>query len=798
MKLKSLKLENFRQHEDSYIDFSDGITVINGTNGSGKTTILEAISWAIYGTEAARGNKDTIKFNKAKAKAKVRVELIFSLDDEEYKIERYLDKAELYAGSNPAPIVTSQQEVTKYLIDKLGMTKEEFFNTYFTGQKELNFLGNQKPLERRKFISKVLNYEKIREVQEQARADKNALNNEINWLKSNIANLETLEEEKILAEAELKTSSQELEALQKEFAGCSLELAKIEPEREKLNQTKQKFEKNSQEIVFLKEKKSLIEKNISNLTEKIKIFDEKSKKLSAIGNIEQEYKQTELKIKENEALQEKDAIRQTLSTKIELIEKEIAQKTFQQEEVTKSGKEKRLIVDKIPSAKTAVEEISAKISKLEAETTSELREKEVLISQKQLEIEKIKKQLSLINEKGENGVCPTCERALKGEFEKVTSNFKSHISILDKEIAELLAAKEKLANKNAEIADLKREKQEKDKEYACLMNFQGGYEEERSRYKILSLEIKAKTDEKEILLKELDNLPKGFDIEAFKKIKEVFQSLRSKYEQFLSLSAELKDFDNLKTELAENQKAKTEIETSQTRIEKELAEMKYSEEGFKKTEESYQQVKEGFYNLKNKIIQAENTQKNSQEKLDRVKKAEAENKEKLKEIKEKQERTDLLSELDRFYGQFWEKLNNQARPEISELAGKFLVDLTDGRYTELELNDKYELCLHDDGEIKPVISGGEEDIVNLCVRLAISQIIANRSGKTLSLLILDEIFGSLDENRRNNVVNLLRNLTNSFEQVILITHIEDIKDEIDNIITIEYDAEKGCSKIKES
>ena len=151
--------------------------------------------------------------------------------------------------------------------------------------------------------------------------------------------------------------------------------------------------------------------------------------------------------------------------------------------------------------------------------------------------------------------------------------------------------------------------------------------------------------------------------------------------------------------------------------------------------------------------------------------------------------------MDRFYGQFWEKLNNQARPEISELAGKFLVDLTDGRYSELELNEKYEICLHDDGEIKPVISGGEEDLVNLCVRVAISQIIAQRSGKTLSLLILDEIFGSLDENRRSNVVTLLRNLTNNFEQVILITHIEDIKDEIDNIITIDYDPEKGCSKI---
>ena len=227
-----------------------------------------------------------------------------------------------------------------------------------------------------------------------------------------------------------------------------------------------------------------------------------------------------------------------------------------------------------------------------------------------------------------------------------------------------------------------------------------------------------------------------------------------------------------------------------------LKELDYSEEQFLKTEKAFQQSKEIFYNSKNELVKIESEEKNIKDKLDRIKKTEDSNKEKLKFVKEKQEKLDLLVELDRFYGQFWEKLNNQARPEISELASKFLVDLTDGRYSELELNEKYEICLHDDGEIKPVISGGEEDLVNLCVRVAISQIIAQRSGKTLSLLILDEIFGSLDENRRSNVVNLLRNLTNNFEQVILITHIEDIKDEIDNIITIDYDAENGCSKIK--
>ena len=71
-----------------------------------------------------------------------------------------------------------------------------------------------------------------------------------------------------------------------------------------------------------------------------------------------------------------------------------------------------------------------------------------------------------------------------------------------------------------------------------------------------------------------------------------------------------------------------------------------------------------------------------------------------------------------------------------------------------------------------VISGGEEDIANLALRLAISQMIAERAGQPLSLLMLDEMFGSLDEERRLAVVDLLRSLADRFPQVILITHIE--------------------------
>jgi exonuclease SbcC len=154
--------------------------------------------------------------------------------------------------------------------------------------------------------------------------------------------------------------------------------------------------------------------------------------------------------------------------------------------------------------------------------------------------------------------------------------------------------------------------------------------------------------------------------------------------------------------------------------------------------------------------------------------------------------------LDKAFTDLRTELNLQLRPDLSELASGFLRDLTNGRYTEMELDEDYMATLLDGGEVKPVISGGEEDVANLALRLAISQMIADRAGQPLSILFLDEILGSLDEERRLAVIELLRSLADRFPQVILITHIESMRDaSFDRIIRVEYDSERGVAQVRD-
>jgi exonuclease SbcC len=227
------------------------------------------------------------------------------------------------------------------------------------------------------------------------------------------------------------------------------------------------------------------------------------------------------------------------------------------------------------------------------------------------------------------------------------------------------------------------------------------------------------------------------------------------------------------------------------------AELNYSEAVFKEVREAEAAAERERRNAELALVHARGERNAAQEAVASVVRREAERNERERAAAETAAELALHQELDRALTDLRDELNSTLRPDLSELASAFLRDLTNARYSDLELDEDYAATLLDDGDPKAVISGGEEDVANLALRLAISQMIAERAGQPLSLLILDEIFGSLDEDRRAAVIELLRSLADRFPQVILITHIDSVREGFDRVVRVGYDLAKGVATVRD-
>ena len=88
MILTNLKLENFKKYTNFEIAFESGLIGIIGKNGAGKSTIFEAILFALYGELKSKGDKEVVRNSNASSKDAVIVELDFEFDTFEYKVIR--------------------------------------------------------------------------------------------------------------------------------------------------------------------------------------------------------------------------------------------------------------------------------------------------------------------------------------------------------------------------------------------------------------------------------------------------------------------------------------------------------------------------------------------------------------------------------------------------------------------------------------------------------------------------------------------------------------------------------------
>jgi exonuclease SbcC len=145
-------------------------------------------------------------------------------------------------------------------------------------------------------------------------------------------------------------------------------------------------------------------------------------------------------------------------------------------------------------------------------------------------------------------------------------------------------------------------------------------------------------------------------------------------------------------------------------------------------------------------------------------------------------------------------LIEQALPEIEEKANDILDRLSGGTMTVRfitqkayqderrdDLRETLEILISDQAGSREyaMFSGGEGFRVNFAIRLALSEVLAQRAGARLQTLVIDEGFGSQDAQGRQRLVEAINLVQERFAKIIIITHIDELKDSFPNRIEVE-------------
>ncbi|MCC6791655.1 MAG: hypothetical protein IT336_08225 [Thermomicrobiales bacterium] len=141
-------------------------------------------------------------------------------------------------------------------------------------------------------------------------------------------------------------------------------------------------------------------------------------------------------------------------------------------------------------------------------------------------------------------------------------------------------------------------------------------------------------------------------------------------------------------------------------------------------------------------------------------------------------------ELDMMYREFngFEQfVADRLTPQLADYTAELLRAITEEKYDDVVFNSNYGIRVFDGSdEHFPVdeFSGGERDVIALCARLALSRLIGGQAHNPPGFMVLDEVFGSLDRERRGQVLETLGALAGTaeaFHQLFIISHVDDVR-----------------------
>ncbi len=666
--INSIQLKNFRQHEKTRLNFVPGVNTIVGLNNSGKSTIPEAIEFALYGSRALRDKaKGYVRDGQSDGSAVISL----TLAGTEYVVGRDSKNAEV--RKDKVLDARYKENVSSYVAGVTGVNQTGFRLGHYVRQKELAAFSSLRPGKRYETIERML---KI-----------NAIDKAIKIIKQETQEAETQQRILLATYIDVEDIRSNLDDLLIVYEGLTFE-EKIA--RQDLSKIAETLASQHEQLVLLEKKPILV--NVRR--------DIYASRLAAIEVLKLTEQLNGLDVSGYDELKAQVA-------SLHLTELQAAQMQAKKDEIESLKPEKVTLVEKpiLPVAPLELRAIFAEVSKKIAAF----------------------KKLKAISE------CPTCHQSIDDE------TYQAILATLEKE------------------RDIQLQEAEEEYELATSV---------------------------------------------YKRDKKVYDAYVEAERQFLADSKRLEDLLSSYVEVVFSGEKKSELEGKladmQTAREKRagLLAQRVSEERIADLLESlllqegdllYLDKVEDNPELAGLIEENSLIEKQLNESLNSTTKERAHTESRVQEqrkvLKTMEEAKVSIQELyvqvskkkamqDGFV-LFKRHLTAKIRPLLQQVASTLFHKTTKDRYSEYVLSDDYEISLKTHrGFLRKLtsISGSENDLACLCLRLAIATLRSTKLAGSLGFIILDEISGSFDDERTKQTLEGLLELRDVIPQIINITH----------------------------
>jgi DNA repair protein SbcC/Rad50 len=809
MILDRLELSNFKRFRHAEINFQDGITGILGNNGTGKSSLVTAIFFALYGVKATGISADYIVSSFASPKDKCEVVLDFRIGGDSYKIIRTFKKGK--SVSHEAEFYKNRQLVAKEVSPveaevkrTLGMGPVDFKNTIYAAQKDLLTLLDNTPAKRKEWFQKALGIDYLKDGSDavlKKQADEKT--GELQHKEGELAALAGRQSEEELAK--LHASVKKFHALIAEHGQArdtkKKERAELDGKQKVLAEKKLAYNR------LLQQQQNLIRE----LDEDTRAAQKLEARLALLAGEDAEYRRIEKTAGSYADVKQRlDAMRETKSEHLRLTvelgfaTKEIADLAARAEkqrtlisaldaDVQKKADHASKIRTGLGVGELAEDRLEPAVSYRLAEINKQTGTLATRLAHYREEREKIAADQKTILDAGADGVCPLCRQKLGDHFGSIEAEFSSQLQALEEKAVDDLKRQETLAHEKVAIEALKpvldgfrtiaeklRQRPVHEEELACLVAQQ-----------------KAKAGVQKALTESLAKI--GYDEKAFLACERESAEVQKVQLRFIELGKKIGQGEQAKEQLADLTARIAGRGRELAKLAEEIKAAAFDPAGAATLEAAIAATDAALRNEEVAIAGATKDLRFTEEKIAEYKKAAEQIAQLEKQAAELKDEIELLKLTRSLIAEYVVYLMQVVRSRLEGEVSRIIAEITGGRYEQVLLDEDFNLLVRDVDNDYAIdrFSGGEQDDIAVALRIALSRYLAElHQVHESTFLIFDEIFGSQDEERRNNLLTALRTQESRFPQILLISHIAEMQGEFANTLVIEMGAD-NASRIRE-